>query len=94
MDTLETRSEMGQNGTMLPWTTPILWRGKSAKEVHAERYSDLVLKPSIATLPKSTRAGVEYCRSFSIRPHMKKEEVARLMQPGDVYGTLTEIDPA
>lgn len=93
MDTLESRTEMGRDGNFVPHTTPILWRGKSAKEVHAERYSDLDLKKSEIPLVKSTRAGIDYCRQFTIRPHSKSEEQFRVIQPGDVYATLTEIDP-
>lgn len=93
MDTLENRwlrtTIKGQ--TQFKCVPPTIWRDKSAKEVHREQYPELQLKENPAP-PKSSRVGVDYCRSFSVTGH-GCETRGETTEEGDVaISTLTEID--
>lgn len=86
MDTVENRwvrtTVKGQS--QFKCVPPIIWRDKSAKEVHRDEYPELKLKQN-APPPISTRVGVDYCRSFSVTPYTGEDD-------GIVTSTLTEID--
>lgn len=92
MDTVENRwilSNRKDDGSVeVKSDPPIVWRDKSAKEVHSSEYPHLQLKPG-STPPRSTRSGVDYCRSFSVGQFSGK----LIARDGDVVqSTLTEID--
>lgn len=88
MDTLEHRMTYnGHYGWQID--SPILWKGKTAKEVQRQEYPDYHIS-SQKEPPKSTRNGVDYCRQFTVKRHGENDMI--MPEAGDTIATLTEID--
>lgn len=88
MDVVEHSVTIG-DGFSFTAEQPVVWRNKTAREVQRAKYPDHYFSARAAP-PKSTRADVDYPRSFSCAPY--PAEKPRVMKEGECYATLTEID--
>jgi len=91
MDTLEYRTEIFDNEKGkkdAASSPPIIWRGKTAREIYQERFfdQDYTFKKVEGPMPKSTRGDADYCQQYSVTPNSEQIKTSNA-----VYATLVEI---
>lgn len=95
MDTLEYRTEVfkeeGERRPEVAVPPPVIWRGKSAREIYQEQYfhKDYTFKKHDSgngPVPKSTRGDMDYCEQYTVTPNSEQIKSGYYN-----YSTLVEI---
>jgi anaerobic selenocysteine-containing dehydrogenase len=88
MDTLEHRTDVDKEGKRVTVSPPILWRGKTARQIYQERFfsGDYKFERLERSLPKSTIPDAEYCQVYTVFPQKEQKNTGYY-----TYSTLTEL---